>query len=228
MSGTFAGDQDVFKYRAAAAQLVRFELFSGGAEQCTADNVISGIVGPPGAAPADTADLGIGPCAMWTTVLPPNVDMFPVINGANPSSYLLEVRRITIAGDESEPNDTAGTADPFPAGNDIAIEGAFGNTDAYTFTLDAPASVRIEITSQIGAAQSCEAGTLAASLQLQNPAGSIVFATDSSGGINSCAIIDGIGAAPTDAGAANLPAGTYTILSAGTAGAAYSLVLTKR
>ena len=226
--GHVAGDQDVFKYRAAVAQLVRFELFSGGAEQCTADNVISGIVGPPGAAPADTGDLGIGPCAMWTTVLTPNVDMFPVISGANPSSYLLEVRRITIAGDESEPNDTAGTADPFPAGNDIAIEGAFGNTDAYTFTLDAPASVRIEITSQIGAAQSCKAGTLAASLQLQNPAGSIVFATDSSGGINSCAIIDGIGAAPTDAGAANLPAGTYTILSAGTAGAAYSLVLTKR
>ena len=158
VSGTFAGDQDVFKYRAAVAQLVRFELFSGGAEQCTADNVISGIVGPPGAAPADTGDLGIGPCAMWTTVLTPNVDMFPVINGPNPSSYLLEVRRITIAGDESEPNDTAATADPFPAGNDIAIEGAFGNTDAYTFTLDAPASVRIEITSQIGAAQSCETG----------------------------------------------------------------------
>ena len=54
----------------------------------------------------------------------------------------------------------AATADPFPAGNDIAIEGTFGNTDAYTFTLDAPASVRIEITSQIGAAQSCEAGTV--------------------------------------------------------------------
>ena len=47
VSGTFAGDQDVFKYRAAAAQLVRYELFSGGAEQCTADNLISGIVGAP-------------------------------------------------------------------------------------------------------------------------------------------------------------------------------------
>ncbi len=98
----------------------------------------------------------------------------------------------------------------------------------YSFTLDAPASVRIEVTSQIGAAQSCEAGTVAASLQVQNAAGSLVFATDSSGGINSCAIVDGIGPAPTDGGLTNLPAGTYTILAAGTAGAAYSLVLTKR
>jgi len=164
---------------------------------------------------------------MWTTVLPANVDMFPVINGANPSSYLLEVRRIAIAGDETDPNDTVATADPFPAGNDIAMEGTFGNTDHYTFTLDAPASVRIEITSQVGAAQSCETGTLAASLQVQT-AGGTVLATDGSGGINNCAIVDGIGATPTDPGMTNLAAGTYTILSAGTAGAAYSLVLTKR
>ena len=164
---------------------------------------------------------------MWTTVLPPNVDIFPQIAGTNPSDYLLEVRRIAIAGDESEPNDTVATADPFPAGNDIAVEGTFGNTDHYTFTLDAPASVRIEITSQIGAAQSCEAGTLEASLQVQT-AGGIVLATDSTGGINNCAIVDGIGATPTDVGMTNLAAGTYTILSAGNAGASYSLVLTKR
>ena len=225
MSGTFAGDQDVFKYRAAAAQLVRFELFSGGAEQCTADNVISGIVGPPGAAPADTGDLGIGPCAMWTTVLPANVDMFPVINGANPSSYLLEVRRIAIAGDESEPNDTFATADPIPAGNDIAMEGTFGNTDHYTFTLDAPASVRVEMTSQVGAAQSCEAGSLSGGMEVRNASGSMVFDNDTTGGINGCALIDGIGATPKDPGLANLAAGTYTIVSSGTA---YSLVLTKR
>jgi len=228
VSGTFAADGgDVFKYRAAAAQLVRYELFSGGAEQCTADNTITGMFNGPFAPPADTTDLGIGPCAMWTTVLPPNVDIFPQITGTNPSDYLLEVRRIAIAGDESEPNDTAPTADPFPAGNDIAMEGTFGNTDHYTFTLDAPASVRIEITSQVAAAQSCEVGTLAASLQVQT-AGGTILATDSTGGINSCAIVDGIGATPTDAGMTNLAAGTYTIVSAGTAGASYSLVLTKR
>jgi len=230
VSGTFAGDQDVFKYRAPVAQLVRYELFSGGTEQCTHDNQIVSIVGNPSpfsSAPADTTDLGIGPCAMWTTVMSPNVDTFPIVTGANPSSYLLEVRRISIAGDESEPNDTVGTADPFPAGNDIAMEGTFGNTDFYAFTLDAPASVRIEVTSRIGAAQSCENGTLAGSLQVQDAGGSIL-ATDSNGGIGNCGIVDGIGASPTDVGMANLPAGTYTILSAGNAGAGYSLVLTKR
>ena len=164
VSGTFAGDADFFKYRTTVAQLVRFELFSGGAEQCTADNTISAMVSGPFAPPADTTDLGIGPCAMWTTVLPPNVDIFPGIAGTNPSSYLLEARRITIAGNESEPNDTPATADPIPAGNDLAMEGTFGNNDFYTFTLEAPASVRIELTSRIGSAQSCEAGTLAGGL----------------------------------------------------------------
>ncbi len=228
VSGTFAGDADVFKYRATAAQLVRFELFSGGAGQCTADNSITSMVGGPfPTAPADTTDLGIGPCAMWTTVLPPNVDIFPVIAGVNPSSYLLETRRIAVARNENEPNDTAATADPIPAGNDIAMEGTFGNTDAYSFTLDAPASVRVEITSRVVGAQSCEAGTLSGSLQVFNAAAA-TLATDSSGGINGCAIVDGIGASPTDPGMANLPTGTYTILSAGTAGANYSLVLTTR
>jgi hypothetical protein len=157
----------------------------------------------------------------------PNVDTFPIVTGANPSSYLLEVRRITVAGDESEPNDTVPTADAFPAGNDIAMEGTFGNNDFYTFTLDAPASVRIEITSQIGAAQSCEAGTLAGGIQVFD-AGGLTLATDSNGGINSCAIVDGIGPAPTDPGMQNLAAGTYTIQATGATGAAYSLVLTKR
>jgi hypothetical protein len=164
---------------------------------------------------------------MWTTVMSPNVDTFPIVTGANPSNYLLEVRRITVAADESEPNDTALTADPFPAGNDIAMEGSFGNSDFYSFTLSAPASVRVELTSQVGAAQSCEAGTLAGALQIFNAAGA-TLATDSNGGINNCGIVDGIGASPTDPGMANLPAGTYTILSAGTTGANYSLVLTTR
>ncbi len=230
VSGTFNGNTDVFKYRAPVAQLVRYELFSGGAEQCTHDNQIQSIVfnaAPFATAPGDTTDLGIGACAMWTTVMSPNVDTFPIVTGASPSDYLLEVRRIAIAGDEVEPNDTAPAATAFPAGNDIAMEGTFGNNDFYTFTLDAPASVRIEITSQIGAAQSCEAGTLASALQVFN-AGGANLANDNGGGIANCAIVDGIGPAPTDAGAQNLAAGTYTILALGTAGAAYSLVLTKR
>jgi CARDB/Bacterial Ig-like domain len=228
VSGTFAGDQDVFKYRAAAAQLVRFELFAGGAELCNADNQIAGMTnGPFPTPPADTGDLGIDQCGMWTTVLPGDADIFPIISGPNPSSYLLEVRRITVAGEESEPNNDAGSATPFPAGNDIAMEGQFGDNDNYTFTLDLPASVRIEIASRVGAAQSCEGSTLAAALQITN-SGGFTVATDSGGGINNCAIVDGIGAAPTDVGMANLPAGTYTILAAGTAGANYSLVLTKR
>jgi hypothetical protein len=227
VSGTFAGDPDTFKYRAATQQLVRFELFSGGAEQCTADNALTGMINNPFPPPSDTTDLGIGPCGMWTTVLPANTDIFPQVSGTNPSSYLLEARRITVAGQESEPNDTAATATPIPAGNDIAMEGAFGNSDQYSFTLDAPASVRVEMTSRIGAAQSCEAGTLAGSFQVSNSM-SQVLAADSSGGINSCAIVDGIGASPTDVGLTNLAAGSYTILAAGSAGASYSLVLTKR
>ena len=103
--------------------------------------------------------------------MPPNVDMFPMISGANPSNYLLEVAPDHDRRRRERANDSAATADPFPAGNDIAIEGTFGNTDVYTFTLDAPASVRIEMTRQIGAAQSCEAGTLAASIQVLNAGG---------------------------------------------------------
>ena len=66
-------------------------------------------------------------------------------------------------------------------------------------------------------------------MELRNASGSMVLDNDTAnGGINGCALIDGIGATPKDPGAANLPAGTYTIVSNGTAGAAYSLVLTKR
>ena len=228
VSGTFAADgPDVFGYLAPVAQLVRFELFNGGVDQCAVDNQISGMFGGPLAPPPDTNDLGIGACAMWTTVLPANSSIFPQVIGPNPSSYLLEVRRITIAGDESEPNDTLATADPFPAGNDLAMEGTFGNSDFYAFTLDAPASVRIELTSQIGSAQSCEAGTVAGGLMVFNPTGG-ALATDSNGGINNCGIVDGIGPSPTDAGLSNLAAGTYTVQASGAAGAAYSLVLTKR
>ena len=178
---------------------------TGGAEQCAADSNDHRhrSTARRSRAPADTTDLGIGPCAMWTTVLPPEHRHLPRRSaGRTPPATCSRSRRITIAGDESEPNDTAATADPFPAGNDIAIEGTFGNTDAYTFTLDAPASVRdrgdepdrrrAELRGRHAGRPRCRCRT---------PAGSIVFATDSSGGINSCAIVDGIGAAPTDAGA---------------------------
>ena len=104
--------------------------------------------------------------------------------------------------DETEGNDTRGTADDLGAlpRTFSAALATGGDLDFFRFTLALPGSVRVTTTGPDG---SCGGDTV---LALMDAAGVVVARADQNG-LDPCAVID----PAVEPGAADLPAGTYTV-----------------
>ena len=104
---------------------------------------------------------------------------------------------------ETEPNDDFGTANPFPATGGIVGALTADDFDFYTVTVPAGGSVTAQTSDGMGG---CATDTV---LFLAGPGG-IVIAQDDNDGTGNCSSI----APATDAGAADLVAGTYFVVVA--------------
>ncbi len=216
---TPTGDRDIFKFVLPSASVVRFETFDNGGVTCTGAihtdlRVINSSFNLVGFAPTGT---GIAGCAQYVRYLNAGTYYVQVEesgNNATIGAYKLQVKILSNSGAESEMNDNVFHADP-AVGGDYFVSGSHqiqSDPDFYAVVVPAGRSLRAEII-EGDESETCESYDMDSYMELYDPTGTQLLASDHDDGRGGCSLIDGTGTAagisPRDFRAANLSAGTY-------------------
>lgn len=204
-------DVDVYRMEVSSPSLVRLETFHGGLNRCESGlSSELALLDTAGTQLASDMRSGVGMCSALAVYLSPGTYYVQadVMDSHVPASYALDVAFLDSAGSETEPNDTRATASAL-GGVDTFVAGSIPTTtdvDYYRITVPAGASVRAE--THDGGTQRCDNLDLDSEVALLDASGRQLVNDDDSGR-GFCSRLDGIGPAPDDVAAANLPAGTY-------------------
>ena len=215
-------DVDLYRLTLTAPAVVRMETFTVRPNNCDATTSSLRILDAMGtevtndsAGPQNAS--GIGSCA--ALVMPLTAGTWYVrveetgINATIPG-YFLEVAVSADAGNETEPNDTAATANT----NLTLISEAFCagdhsvNTDVDVYAVVVPPgqALRAEVVEGDRTVETCESNGIDSVLTLFAADGTTVLVTDDDDGRGFCSAIDGTGNTPRDAAAKNTGATAVT------------------
>jgi cysteine-rich repeat protein len=227
-SGLIAGaitdvsdEKDFFRVQTGGLSVVRFELFDNTAgNDCGSTTGTLRLFDAAGTPIISDAGGGIRSCPAMIFPFAGGVNYLQLeetgTNGNIPL-YRLESDFVPFLFAETETNDTTGTAQPLGStdGWVFGDHSVAADFDFYSFTLTAPASVRLEIIEGDRAVETCESNGIDSRLQLLNSGGSVLV-DDDDDGRGYCSLIDGTGTVFSDPNAHNLAAGTYFIRVSGT------------
>ena len=212
---------DFFRVQTTGLTVARFEAFDNAAgNDCGTTTTLMRLRDAAGTQIISDTSSGIRSCSAITFALTGGVNYVQLEeNGTNASVplYRLEADYVPFLFAEAEANDTTATANPLGStdGWVFGDHSLAPDLDFYSFTLAAPASVRLEIIEGDRAVETCESNGIDSRLQLLNSSGTVLV-DDDDDGRGFCSLIDGSGSTPLDLSARNLAAGTYFVRVSGT------------
>jgi hypothetical protein len=221
------GDKDFYRLDLPSTQVVHLETFDAVGNDCFGNGMTTSLRLYDASGVQKYLDNNSGILGCSSLIVPLNagthyVSVEETGNNASLAAYRLRVSTATDLGDLEneantippaallETNGSIATATPVPLTTETVIFGNHQqNTDAdyYAITVSAGKSLRAE-TIEGDSSETCESDDIDSRLTLFRADGTAI-ADDDDFGRGFCSKIDGSGAAPLQAGAKQLPAGTY-------------------